>query len=179
MLNIWLTSDTHLNHAKPFIYEARGFRSVEEMNEAIVERWNKVVGPDDIVYHLGDVMLGDNEAGLKLLKSLNGHIYIILGNHDSTTREFLYKDCYNVYGISFGYRMKVGKISLMLSHYPQLVANGDDPKPVYSIHGHTHSKDRWSEVPHTYNVNMDAHNCTPVNLEDMIKDIKERMNKNG
>ena len=175
MSNIWLTSDTHLNHAQPFIWRPRGFNSVYEMNEAIIENWNKVVKWDDIVYHLGDVMLGENEAGLKLLKQLNGKIYLALGNHDSDARVELYNYCYNIADVEFGYRIKGSKkTTLLLTHYPQLVANHDDPKLVYSIHGHTHSKDKWSEVPHAYNVNMDAHNCTPVNFEDMMADIRRQ-----
>ena len=38
MSNIWLISDTHLNHDREFIWKARGFSSVEEMNNAIIER---------------------------------------------------------------------------------------------------------------------------------------------
>ena len=37
---IYLTSDLHLNHNRGFIYEPRGFHSVEEMNEAIIDLWN-------------------------------------------------------------------------------------------------------------------------------------------
>ena len=149
------------------------------MNEIIIENWNKVVKPDDIVYHLGDVMLGNNENGLKLLKQLKGNIYIAIGNHDSDARIAMYKNCWNIAEIQFGYRIKVpGKKVFILSHYPQLVANSGDDKPIYSIHGHTHSKNKWSDIYHTYNVNMDAHNCTPVNLEDILLEIKNKKENN-
>ena len=49
MSNIWLISDTHFNHNQPFLYEPRGFATVEEMNEAIIERWNSLVKPEDTV----------------------------------------------------------------------------------------------------------------------------------
>lgn len=58
---IYVTSDTHFCHNKPFIYEDRGFKNIEEMNDTIIENWNKLVKPDDTVIHLGDVMLNDNE----------------------------------------------------------------------------------------------------------------------
>ena len=58
MGNIFLTSDLHFGHNKEFIYKVRGFNSIEEMNEAIIERWNSVVNNDDDVYVLGDLMLG-------------------------------------------------------------------------------------------------------------------------
>ena len=34
---IYFTSDWHFCHNKPFIYESRGFKSIEEMNEIIIE----------------------------------------------------------------------------------------------------------------------------------------------
>jgi calcineurin-like phosphoesterase family protein len=174
MAEIWLTSDTHFGHDKDFIWRPRGFESIQEMNDEIIARWNSVVARDDIVYHLGDVMLGDNNVGLELLKQLNGKIYLALGNHDTDARIDKYWWESDIIDVQMGYRLKAGKKTLTLSHYPQIVANGNDPKPVYSIHGHTHSKDRWSDIPHAYNVNMDAHNCYPVNLSEIINDINER-----
>ena len=44
---VWLTSDLHLSHDRDFIWEPRGFKSVDEMNKAIVANWNRVVGPAD------------------------------------------------------------------------------------------------------------------------------------
>ena len=40
MSNIWLISDTHFNHNKEFVWKARGFNSVEEMNETIIKNVN-------------------------------------------------------------------------------------------------------------------------------------------
>ena len=76
MSNIWLISDTHLNHDKEFVWKARGFDSVWDMNNAIIERWNEVIKYDDVVYHLGDVIMGNLDTGIKLVKQLN--VYIIL-----------------------------------------------------------------------------------------------------
>ena len=52
--------DHHFFHKNILEYEpiARPFASVEEMNEAMVERWNSVVKPYDKVYHLGDFCFG-------------------------------------------------------------------------------------------------------------------------
>ncbi len=174
MNDIFLTSDSHFFHAKSFIYEARGFQSIEEMNEGIVENWNKVVKPNDIIYHLGDVMLGqDLQAGINLVARLNGIKYLAYGNHDSDARIKAFIDNNLFEDIQMGYRIKPSsKKSFILSHYPQLVANAGMEKPVYTIHGHTHSNDKWSDVYHAYNVNMDAHNCTPVNIEDILADIR-------
>ena len=65
------------------------------MNETIIERWNSLVKPEDTVYHLGDVIMGDLEAGLPLVKSLNGKIKLTLGNHDTPQRVAAFSDFFD------------------------------------------------------------------------------------
>ncbi len=176
MPDIWFTSDTHFNHDRLFIWHPRGFENVSEMNEAIIERWNSIVKPNDIVYHLGDVMLGaDMQAGLRLISKLNGIKYLAYGNHDTDSRVKSFAANHFFKDIQMGYRIKgSGKKLFIATHYPTLVANGEEDKPIFSIHGHTHSKDKWSEVYHAYNINMDAHDCRPVNIEDICLDLKNK-----
>lgn len=180
MSNIWLTSDTHFNHDKDFIWKARGFTNIHEMNEAIIENWNKVVKSDDIVYHLGDVMLMDNNSGLSLIRHLNGKIYIAVGNHDTDKRVCLYPSCYNVYDVEMGYRIFSNKKTLILTHYPTITANGEDTRTL-NLFGHTHQttnffKDKdGTERKYMYHVGMDSHNCTPINLEDILLEIKKEI----
>lgn len=172
MSNIWLISDTHLGHNKEFIWKPRGFNSVREMNEAIIERWNEVVKYDDVVYHLGDVFLGNLDDGIKLVKQLNGKIKLAVGNHDTSARIDALRNLYNFDDIQFGYTLKKGKKSFILTHYPSLTGNFDNSK-TYSIHGHTHSHNPFCEFDMMYNVNCDAHNCTPVAWEDIISEITQ------
>ena len=47
---IFIVSDLHLGHSKDFIYSARGFENVEDMNETIIRKWNEVVDEEDDVY---------------------------------------------------------------------------------------------------------------------------------
>ena len=179
-MNIWLTSDSHLSHNQPFLWKPRGFNSVEEMNEAIVERWNSIVKPNDIVYHLGDTMLNNNEKGIECFKRLNGQIFIIWGNHESNNRKnLLFQECKNLCGGWYAYQIKHGKQSIYLSHYPTLTANFDEKhfsQHVINFHGHTHQKNNWINPcnPFTYHVGMDSHNCTPINIEEAINDVKQR-----
>lgn len=175
MNEIWLISDTHFFHNKDFIWKIRGFNNINEMNEKIIENWNSLIKEDDIVYHLGDIYLGTDDltSVYNLLKSLKGRKYLAYGNHDTDNKIIFLKQNDLFKEINMGYRFRVGKKTLILSHYPQLVANKDDKKPIWSIHGHTHSIDKFSDVFHTYNVNVDAHDCKPVNLEEIISDINK------
>lgn len=81
----WFSADLHLGHAGIIDYCDRPFRDLDEMHEVIITRWNERVSPDDIAWLLGDVAVGGPEevrAVLPLLARLNGHKYLLAGNHD-------------------------------------------------------------------------------------------------
>jgi calcineurin-like phosphoesterase family protein len=183
MSEIFLTSDTHFSHIANFLWKPRGFTSVEEMNEAIIERWNNIVKPGDLVYHLGDIMLSDNKKGIECFNRLNGEIFVIWGNHDSDNRKnLLAENCPHFRGGWYAYLIKHEKLNIYLSHYPTLTANYDEKhfsQHVINVHGHTHQKTNWINPsnPFTYHVGMDSHNCTPIHIEEVISDIRQRWNE--
>lgn len=139
--------------------------------------------PDDEIYHLGDIMLGDNEYGISCLKQLKGNIHIIRGNHCTDTRMALYDKCYNVVEITEGQFFKYGKYHFYLSHYPCLTGNMDMDKPLkarmISIAGHSHTKDPFSDFDKgvIFHCELDTNNNTPWLIDDIIKLIKERIEK--
>lgn len=174
---IFVTSDLHFGHNKPFLYEPRGFSSIEEHDKEVIKRWNSIITPEDNVYILGDLMLGDNEYGMECLRELTGFKHIITGNHDTVNRVLMYHDDIFVSEIAYATVIKKGKWSFYLSHYPTKVGNYDDEethRKFYSLCGHTHTKDKWLDFKEckSYHVELDAHNCYPVLLDDIIKDIK-------
>lgn len=187
MSEIFFTSDTHFGHQPEFLWKPRGFSSVEEMDEAIIENWNKTVPKNSIIYHLGDTMLNDNVHGLECFKRLNGQIFLIYGNHDTDTRKnLLFTELSGkMLGGWYAYIIKYGKHSIYLSHYPTLTANFDSGKHfnqnVINLHGHVHSRTPWINLrnPFMYDVGMDAHNCTPVHIDEIISDIRQRWEEIG
>lgn len=176
---IWITSDTHFNHNREFIYKARGFDSVQDMNEAIVTRWNEVVAPDDEVYLLGDVMLGDSDAGIELVKQLNGVIHIILGNHDTDSRVKLYYSLPNVTEVALAAKIKYKKHHFFMTHYPCLTGNLEKEElsqMTLNLYGHTHQKSNfYNDMPYCYHVGVDSHNCYPVSLDQIIKEMYNKV----
>ena len=191
MSEIYLTSDTHFSHKPEFLWGPRNFSSVKEMNEVIVERWNNMVKSDDIIYHLGDMALTDTVDAITYIKKLNGFIWWIRGNHDSLSKvKEITKECKNVSLISnpeaswatmFKYN---NKIMCYLSHYPTLTANYDEKhfsQHVIALHGHTHSKTNFLNPanPFMYHVGVDSHNCTPVHIDEIITEIRQRWNDIG
>lgn len=176
---IYFSSDLHFNHDKPFIYKARGFENVDEMNTAIIKRFNSVITWDDDLYLLGDHFLGDLKEGISLMNQLPGKIHLVWGNHDTETRKLFLPRCHNVIEVvGFAGMVKYGKYNFYISHYPTITTNFDDyEKPlknrVLSISGHTHSKNIF-EPCGSYNVAVEAHDCFPVSIDQIINDFKDR-----
>ena len=186
MGDIWFTSDTHFGHQPEFLWKPRGFSSVEEMDEAIIENWNKVIKSTDIVYHLGDTMLNDNMHGLECFKRLNGQIFLIYGNHDSDARKnLLFTELSGkMLGGWYAWVIKYGKLSIYMSHYPTITSNFDQKhfsQHVIAVHGHTHQRTNWLDMknPFLYHVGLDSHNNTPVHIDEVVADIRQHWEEIG
>lgn len=181
MSELYITSDTHFCHAKNFLWEPRGFKCVKDMNETIVEHWNNVVNRGDKVYHLGDIALTDTNAAIPYIKRLNGHIIWIRGNHDSDNRiNAILAECPNIemlsyydWNASWATVIRDGKWRYYLSHYPTLTGNHEEWRKVVNLCGHSHTQDRWADWDKMcYHVEMDAHDCYPISLDQIKAEIK-------
>jgi len=93
---IWFTADTHLGHKKIIEYSERPFASIEEMDTALIDRWNEKVGDDDEVYFLGDFCWGDDPQ-LYLRRLKGKRIYFVIGSHDRQIVEM-----FNLHGANHG-----------------------------------------------------------------------------
>lgn len=178
MNKIFFTSDLHLGHDRGFIYKPRGFSSIEEHDFKLAENWNSKINDDDYVYILGDLMLGDNKEGILKLEKLNGKFIILLGNHDTLTREKLYRQLNKVMEVSYATKIKFEGYHFYCSHYPTITANlneTDLKAMTLNLHGHTHSLEIFeNDNPYMYNVALDAHSMCPVEITQVIKDIKDK-----
>lgn len=188
MNSIFFSSDLHFCHDRQFLYGPRGFSSIEEHDDIIIENWNKSVRPSDTVYLLGDLMLNDNENGIRKLNQLNGIIYYIRGNHDTTTRCSLYREKTNMnplsgfFETSWATIQKINGYNFYLSHYPTMIGSLEDmselKKRLLGFSGHTHSKNKfYQDIPFMYNVALDAHNNAPVSFDEIISDIEAKANE--
>ena len=159
---IWFTSDTHFSHANIIRYCDRPYTDTDHMDEDIIARWNEVVSPDDIVFHLGDIALGPIEKSLPKIDRLNGYKIAKLGNHDrpfmrdGKADEKRWWDAYNEVFQEVWHWTNEQKILLngekfSISHFPYTGDHTpddrhsehrlyDDGTPL--IHGHTHTKDK-------------------------------------
>ena len=176
---VFFTSDPHFYHDKDFVWQARGFENIDEMNAEIVRRWNERVMPDDDIYVLGDLTLGNIDAGIALIATLNGKLHIMRGNHDTDKKVERYLELPNVIEVKYADVLKYGKAVFWMGHYPTITANYDDDKPwakhVVCLFGHTHQEQPfYNDNPYMFNVGMDAHNCTPISIEEIIETIRNK-----
>jgi calcineurin-like phosphoesterase family protein len=174
-VTIWLISDTHFGHANflNFRDEAgnkiRPFSSVEEMDDTMMQNWNKVVKTSDHVYHLGDFCMRAND--LSWARSLNGHLRLVRGNHDTfKTRLYLAHGFEEIHG------MRVLS-DVCLTHCP-IHPLSINKRWHGNIHGHIHEKrvplDDSGVIsdPRYLNVSVEQINYTPITLEDAIARLK-------
>lgn len=107
-MKIWVISDTHFNHDKLISYEKRP----ANFNEIIIRNWNRLVAPDDLVIHLGDVILGRDSSLDTILTRLTGRKVLARGNHDHKPLEWYIAKGFDFVCDYFVYR------NLAFSHAP-------------------------------------------------------------
>lgn len=178
---IYITSDLHFGHDREFVYGPRGFKNIAEHDEAIIERWNSIVQPEDEVYILGDLMLGDNKHGIECLSRLNGVKNFIRGNHDTDKRLPLYMDeqTANIAYCGDATTLKYRGYHFYLSHYPTYTGNLEKEslkQMTLNLYGHTHQQTNFFEDrPYMYHVGVDSHDCYPVALDDIIEEMHAKV----
>ena len=170
-MTIYFSADTHFNHANIIKYCNRPFSSVEEMNEALIEKWNNKVKDNDQIYILGDLIFGNGLQANDILNKLNGKKFFIKGNHDP----FLKDKNFNrslLEWIKDYYVLKVNKQKIVLFHYPIAEWDGKFHGSIH-LYGHVHNNPFPYELGRTYNVGVDVNNFEPVSLEEILERIEK------
>lgn len=172
----FFSSDHHFFHTNILKYEAdhRPFQGVDEMNRALIERWNARVSPSDEVFYLGDFAFGRGAKPAivsELLASLNGHISLVQGNHDPRLERCLelgFKQVWREHTLPLAGR----EVRLCHFPYPDPAAQGEwvdkhasrrpQPDGRWLLHGHVHGL--WRERPELkmINVSVERWGLAPV-----------------
>ena len=185
MSSVFLVSDTHFGHSgvctfmrNDGVTKLRPFDNPDEMDEFMVEAWNKKVKPTDKVYHLGDVVI--NRKALKIMHRLNGDKVLIRGNHD-IFRDNEYREYFRELR---AYHVMSGMI---LSHIP--LHTDSLGRFGTNIHGHTHANRvmkprgfdvKTGEILYSNEVDVRYHcvcveqtDWAPILFEEVIDRIKQ------
>jgi len=132
----WFISDLHYGHQNVLRHCNRPFRDMEDQTNVLIDDWNTLVGPQDIVYVLGDFSFYTPAETTNILQALKGQKILIRGNHDHS------KDLAK----TRGWMRVVDKLELRLGENKQRVVL--DHNPILSwhqmhrgsihLHGHCH-----------------------------------------
>ena len=163
----FFTADSHAWHENIIKYCNRPFKNATEMTMTIVDNINKVVKPNDILWHLGDFAFGRNKDILKFRNMINcNDIRLILGNHDREIRKNLSKYKYTFTNIvPFGIDIVVEKQPITLCHYALRTWNKSH-YDAWHLYGHSHGT-LGSMGQFDMDVGVDAHNYKPISFEGL------------
>lgn len=192
-MTTWFTSDQHFFHRNIITYCNRPYTSVEAMNEDLILRYNTVVKPEDVVYHLGDFSM--SLRGLdKIVPRLSGRKRLILGNHDkahpANRRKAVPFRVYSDLGfetVTVEDVVDIGegdsKVTVKLCHLPYEPDEFEKADRRYMelrpkdeghllLHGHVHCA--WLYLPEKrlFNVGVDRHDYAPWSSEDILAVVK-------
>jgi len=180
----FFTSDTHFGHENIIKYCNRPFASAEEMDKALISNWNKVVKPEDTVFHLGDFAVGGSSVWNNVLYALNGKIYLIKGNHDLKNLRRGYLGRFEE--VTSQLHIVIDGKSIYLNHFPFLAFGGAwREDPTWQLFGHIHSgngnltgKDFERAkylFPSQYDVGVDNNNYTPISFRKVQSIIEKQI----
>lgn len=193
-MTVWFTADTHFGHANIVKYCQRPFETVQEMDHALIERWNERVQPDDVVWHLGDFCFGGKEEAKGYFARLNGVIRVLYlpWHHDKSWGD----RSEQVYcGTRSGHVMLMGPLEVVkvpeimlptgrghmvftLSHYPLRTWDRSFDGGLH-LFGHEHN--RLPVLEGAIDVGVDNPFCNfgPVALKDVLKHFGYQEKKDG
>lgn len=200
-VNVWFWSDMHLGHKcehwETPLWKKRGFNSVEEHDETLIERWNDNLGEESEIFHLGDIMFGSN--GEKRLEEVLNRLtfktlYLFSGNHSAGYKQLLSKSSEEngirylgfgnkkVYFVPNYLEIIVCGQPIVLSHYPLVSWNGQ-AKGSWMLHGHCHGNLWNSDIGKTLYIHCKIRDvgveevCYPISFENVRMRFKEKKNK--
>ena len=170
-MTIYITADLHLFHSK-VISRCNRPIDIDNHNDWIIKQMNKLVTPQDTVYHIGDFALTKNIDNInKVCNRLNGNWIHVLGNHDNEkllssafigTRHKIVSPLYNLI---------YNGLTIVLCHFP---IESWNKKHYNSLHlfGHLHTRENFynlTPIKNRYLVSFDSHpNHLPYRLDDLI-----------
>ena len=166
-------SDLHFGHINVIPLCGRPFESVDEMDERMIEAWNKTVHRNDRVYIVGDFIFRATRPPEYYLDRLKGEKYLIVGNHDESWMKKMDKTAMEKYfkEVSRMTFVNTGKGKATLCHFPMLDFEGR-----YLIHGHIHNKackleywDFLKNADNVFNAGVDINGFKPVEFDELVE----------
>lgn len=143
----WIISDTHFGHDNIIRYcrwRTTWAYSCDEHDSKLISEWNRIVGPSDVVLHLGDFALCREERLIAIRLSLRGRIILVRGNHDGASSAM--RRCHMDWVGSRAVVHDNGR-SWLCGHDPDLFTLADARRYAGLLHGHCHGNGYRKTTP--------------------------------
>lgn len=168
---IFFTADLHFYHDKIIRHTQRPFHNVEEMNKALIKKWNDKISSNDEVYILGDFTMKGADLASAILYSLKGKKHLVRGNHDNFIDDPQF-DRSLFASIQDYLEIVYCNTNFILFHYPIVEWNGSG-KGAIALHGHQHNHKGYNvknlqNGVFRYDVGVDANGMEPISAEEII-----------
>ena len=175
---LFFVSDTHFGHENILKFCKRPFSSIEEHDKALIDNWNSVIGPEDTVFHLGDFCFGGFPKWKEIREQLNGHIILIIGNHDRRNLTAGAQALFDY--VTYQMQITIDGKTVYLNHFPFLCFAHGTPELysndnlAFNLFGHVHSGPNSASddngrlqylYPTQYDVGVDNNNYYPVSWQ--------------
>lgn len=161
-MSVFFTADTHFGDHRTINIARRPFADTAAMDTALIDRWNAVVGPQDVVWHLGDVARRPEDVA-GLLARLHGTKNLLRGNNDpdATLAAPGWASVADYAEITLNDRR------LVLCHYPFRSWNGQH-RGALNLHGHSHGRLKPMLRQFDVGVDVEGHDYAPVRLDSLL-----------
>jgi len=160
----WLTADHHFGHRNILEFTSRPWKTVDQMEVGLMEKWNERVKEEDEVYVIGDFSFNDRWETNRILRGLKGTKHLVMGNHDGTVGRNLGIEGWG----SVNKMMEVDGVVLMHDALWWAARNGWQRGWPKMFCGHVHEswKVCWGRF---VNVGVDQWGGAPVSWEEASK----------
>jgi calcineurin-like phosphoesterase family protein len=189
---LWFTSDTHYMHKnicrgvtawKDADDLTRDFKTLDQMNDTIVNNINKLINQDDILIHLGDWSFG----GFEMIEQFRSrivckNIHLVLGNHDHHIEKnrgniqdiFTSVNQYIELEVKYEGSNKLGsgdksfESKFVLMHYPIISWNKMNDGVIH-LHGHVHlPPNKRMGKGKMMDVGVDGNQLCPLSVNEIL-----------
>lgn len=142
-MSTFFISDLHFGHKNCLAFDNRKFVSIEDHDEALIERWNSVVEDHDDVWVLGDISWHSPTKTIEIFKRLNGTKHLCIGNHD--TKLLRSREVRNLFAEIVDYKeLSIGTDrGIVLCHYPIPCFKNHYYGWIH-LYGHVHNSFEWN-----------------------------------
>ena len=140
------------------------------MTEHIISHWNSIVQPDDEVWIVGDVSMGNPDKMHGNISRLAGRKHLLEGNHDKKImRDPELMRLFETINVSV--TMDINGTPVRMQHHPIPVWDGKESGTVF-LHGHLHSTNPEVLTRRKYDVGIDGHpNFSLYILDELIAEL--------